>query len=53
MNEETSVYLLDLATDLAYTHFDDPSEEHIKTIFGRLTINHEWGLGDTGAVTVH
>tara|TARA_R100000655_G_scaffold64330_1_gene102848 strand:+ start:668 stop:865 length:198 start_codon:yes stop_codon:yes gene_type:complete len=53
MNEDTSKQLFDLAVDLAYQAFEEPSDDHIKGVYLRLVINHQWGLGDSGAVTVH
>lgn len=53
MDEETADALFADATELAYIHFDDVSDDHIEGVYARLILNHTWGLGDAGAVTVH
>lgn len=53
MADEIASQLFDEAVDLAYQAFDDPSDDHIQTVFARLALNHDWGLGSAGAVTVH
>jgi len=53
MSEETADALFSHAADLAYDAFADTTDDHIEGVFARLVLNHAWGLGDEGAVTVH
>ena len=53
MSEETCNALFDRATDLAYRTFDDVTDDHVETVYHRLLLNHQWGAGEAGAVTVH
>ena len=53
MSQEILNYLYDEAVDLAFRHFEDPTDEHIDWIRERLILNWSWGLGFAGAVTVH
>lgn len=53
MSEEIADALFDRAVDLAYKTFDDPTDDHIETVYHRLVLNHQWGVGEAGAVTVH
>lgn len=53
MDEDTLNALFAQATELAYRSFDYPSDDHIEAIYRRLLVNHQWGAGDDGAVTVH
>lgn len=53
MPTETIKKLYELATDLAIMHFDNPTNDHIETIFDRLLINQGYGMGSYGSVTIH
>jgi len=53
MSEEICDALFDRAVDLAYKWFGDPTDDHIEAVYHRLVLNHQWGAGDAGAVTVH
>lgn len=53
MNQEIRNDLHDEAVDLAFRHFEDPTDEHIECIRARLEYNYWSGLGNEGAVTVH
>lgn len=45
--------IIDRATELAYTAFNCPTDDHITGIYDRLVWNERHGLGELGAVTVH
>lgn len=53
MSEEMHEALFEAAADLAYQSFDEVSDDHIEAVYHRLLMNHQWGAGDAGAVTVH
>lgn len=53
MSEETADALFARATDLAYQHFPDATDDHIEHVYLRLIVNHQWGAGEAGAVTAH
>lgn len=54
MDEQVADALFERATDLAYQHFgQDTTDDHIEAVYHRLVLNHQWGAGDAGAVTVH
>lgn len=53
MSEETCDALFEAAADLAYQSFGDVTDDHIEAVYHRLLINHQWGAGEVGAVTVH
>lgn len=53
MSEDIADALFEQAVDLAYKSFDDPNDDHIEAVYHRLVLNHQWGAGDVGAVTVH
>ena len=38
---------------LAFSAFEDPSDDHIEGVYQRLLFNYAYGLGSDGAVTVH
>ncbi|MGB3290963.1 MAG: hypothetical protein WBA83_16950 [Burkholderiaceae bacterium] len=53
MSEEICNALFERAADLAYDSFDDVTDDHIEAVYHRLMLNHQWGVGEAGVVTVH
>jgi len=53
MDEYICDGLFERAVNLAYRSFVDPTDDHIEAIYHRLVLNHQWGAGDAGAVTMH
>lgn len=44
---------LNLAIELAYQTFEQPTDEHILAVFHRLAWNWRYGMGAVGATTLH
>ena len=53
MSEETADALFAQATDLAHQAFPGASDGHVECVYARLIVNHAYGAGAAGAVTVH
>ncbi|GAB2913858.1 hypothetical protein [Paralcaligenes ginsengisoli] len=53
MTEEEIECLLEQAKELARHTFERPGREHVLGVYRRLLWNHEHGLDDAGATTLH